>query len=163
MYRAFREETVRQFDFLTVSRASGGLGLEVAVCADDPYTAAADMMTEVIEHNRLRVFSTAACGNPHPFLTDDENDMFRAVHDVFGHTATGQGFDPDGEEAAWLKHSTMYTPAARLAMTTETRGQNSVMVWHFNGRRFPEQKAALLPVCFSDLRTISHKAAARGR
>jgi hypothetical protein len=51
----------------------------------------------------------------------------------------------------WLHHSQMFSPLAQLALTTETRGQNS---WFNFGphaalpiieRPFAEQKATLLP------------------
>lgn len=53
------------------------------------------------------------------------NDIFRIVHDVFGHAKEGVGFGVNGEENAWQSHVLMYSPAAAMAMTTETRGQNS--------------------------------------
>ena len=101
----------------------GGLGITVRVVDEDPYPDAESMVADV-RQRRLKVWASSATGNPHPYLSDGENDMFRAVHDVFGHAAAGRGFDPHGEEAAWLKHSGMYSPLARRALTTETRGQN---------------------------------------
>jgi hypothetical protein len=53
------------------------------------------------------------------------NDIFRAVHDYFGHIKEGVGFRANGEENAWRAHSAMYSDEARKAMTSETRGQNS--------------------------------------
>ena len=53
------------------------------------------------------------------------NDVFRIVHDMFGHFRTGNGFRAEGEENAWRSHAAMYSPLARGAMTSETRGQNS--------------------------------------
>jgi len=53
------------------------------------------------------------------------NDVFRIVHDQFGHFKEGNGFRADGEENAWRSHVAMYSPLARGAMTSETRGQNS--------------------------------------
>jgi hypothetical protein len=53
------------------------------------------------------------------------NDLFRFVHDFFGHTQRGNGFGAKGEENAWDVQARMYSPEARRAMTTETRGQNS--------------------------------------
>jgi hypothetical protein len=53
------------------------------------------------------------------------NDVFRIVHDYFGHFKEGNGFRAEGEENAWRSHSAMYSPLARRAMTSETRGQNS--------------------------------------
>lgn len=53
------------------------------------------------------------------------NDLFRIVHDYFGHIKEGVLFDPDGEENAWRGHATMYTRDALGAMTSELRGQNN--------------------------------------
>ncbi|MFI5912361.1 hypothetical protein [Dactylosporangium sp. NPDC051541] len=147
-YRALRAETAAQFEFLTRPRARGGLGVDVRVEPADPYPDAVAMMADLLDRGRLRVYSTAAGGNPHPYLSADDNDMFRAVHDAFGHAATGRGFDRHGEEAAWRKHATMYSPLARPAMTTETRGQTCTFIYHFQGARFPEQKMFLLPARF---------------
>jgi hypothetical protein len=154
-YEAFRQETARQFDYLTRPVSAGGVGLVVQVSRVDPYTDADAMLRDIRDHGRLQVWATSECGNPHPFLTNTENDLFRAVHDAFGHGATGRGFDPGGEEAAWLKHSQMYTPLARRAVTTETRGQNSALVYYGDGRHFPRQKVCLLPPEFADPRSIT--------
>jgi hypothetical protein len=128
------EETKRQYDFMTKPRRKGGLGIDFQVTKEDPYTKPsadgmrdvpdpAAMMRDVRDNNRIKVFSTATTGE-HPYFTDDENDMFRGVHDFFGHAATGRGFDQSGEDAAYLSHASMFSPTARLAMATETRGQN---------------------------------------
>ena len=53
------------------------------------------------------------------------NDLFRAVHDAFGHGLEGAGFRGRGEENAWQAHVRLYYGPAIEAMTTETRGQNS--------------------------------------
>ncbi|MDI1461089.1 hypothetical protein QEZ54_08945 [Catellatospora sp. KI3] len=153
-YAAFCAETVRQFHFLVGRPANGGLGVAVRIVDADPYPDLESMVADLRER-RLKVFASAACGNPHPYLSDTENDMFRAVHDAFGHAASGRGFDADGEEAAWRKHCTMYSELARRAMTTETRGQSCVLFLHYRGSRFPEQKAVLLPRAFSDPRSVS--------
>ena len=153
-YAAFSRETLRQFHFLIGRPAYGGLGVEVRVIDDDPYPDVTFMLDD-LRRRRIRVFSSAACGNSHPYLSDGENDMFRAVHDVFGHAACGRGFDPDGEEAAWVKHCTMYSGLARHALTTETRGQTCALLFHYRGTRFPDQKAALLPRTFCDPRRVS--------
>lgn len=152
-YAAFSRETLRQYHFLIGRVEFGGLGVTVQVVDEDPYPDAGSMVADV-RRRRLRVWSSAASANPHPYLSDGENDMFRAVHDVFGHAASGRGFDRHGEEAAWLKHSMMYSPLARRAMTTETRGQNCAMIFRYGGGRFPEQKMALLPRTFSEPRLV---------
>lgn len=47
------------------------------------------------------------------------------MHDAFGHGIRGNSFGALGEEVAWGSHAQMYSPLARIAMTSETRGQNS--------------------------------------
>ena len=46
---------------------------------------------------------------------------------MLGHAIYGNQFGPKGEEIAWAIHQQMYSPLARLAMTAETRGQNSLV------------------------------------
>jgi hypothetical protein len=53
------------------------------------------------------------------------NDLFRAVHDAFGHGLEGAGFRARGEENAWQAHVRLFTGPAIGAITSETRGQNS--------------------------------------
>lgn len=53
------------------------------------------------------------------------HDVFRVVHDFFGHGLEGAGFGPRGEENAWQSHMRLYSASAVPAMTSETRGQNS--------------------------------------
>lgn len=53
------------------------------------------------------------------------NDLFRIVHDMFGHFKEGVGFRADGEDNAWRSHAAMFSKEALPAMTAETRGQNS--------------------------------------
>ena len=83
------------------------------------------------------------------------NDIFRIVHDYFGHIKYGHGFRADGEENAWRAHSAMYSPLARKAMTSETRGQNSWVNYGPYGEQnrkasaadtqYAPQKTGLLP------------------
>lgn len=135
-YVAFRNETVRQWEELSRT-------VKLTVSAQDPYADYAEMTADVTANGHLAVLSTATTGG-HPFLTDVENDMFRAVHDFHGHHSTGRDFSRHGEEAAWFRHSRMYSDLARLAMTSETRGQNSVFIWLNGGREFPEQKIMMM-------------------
>lgn len=117
--------------------------IRVEFTGEDPYGCASEMFADV-KTGRLRVWMTQP-SQSHPLLTMSQNDRFRAVHDYYGHFKTGRGFDRHGEEAAWVHHSQMFTGLGRRAMTTETRGQNSAFIWINGGRKFPEQKAVLLP------------------
>jgi hypothetical protein len=62
------------------------------------------------------------------------NDLFRGVHDILGHSAEGFQFGPRGEENAYRSHASMFSPLARQAMATETRGQNSWLNYGPNRR-----------------------------
>lgn len=93
------------------------------------YLDSSEAVRDMVLHNNLTVYRG---GDKHEFLNriDPEtglnsNEMFRAVHDAFGHGIRGNSFGPVGEEIAWGSHSQMYSPLARIAMTSETRGQNS--------------------------------------
>jgi hypothetical protein len=50
------------------------------------------------------------------------NDIFRIVHNSFGHAKEGLGFRSAGKENTWRGHATMYSPLARRALATELRG-----------------------------------------
>lgn len=83
------------------------------------------------------------------------NDLFRAVHDAFGHGLEGAGFRGRGEENAWQAHARLFTGTALHAMTSETRGQNSWLNYGPYGKEnenakvgdttFATQKIGLMP------------------
>lgn len=143
-YRAFADETRQQFAHLTAPQQAGGLGVRVEITDEDPYATHEEMVNDLATNRRLQVLGTHVTGS-HPFLSDEENDMFRATHDAFGHAAIGRGFSRHGEEAAFHSHSQMYSPAARRAMVSETRGQNSSFIYRNYGEHFPEQKLVDMP------------------
>jgi len=158
-YEVFANEIHQQWDF-AVAR---GMTFEPAPDGVDPYTTSFDMAQDVRDHRHLHFFQG---GEPHGFLSAVDphmgysiNDKFRAIHDYFGHCASGYGFGPRGEENAWHAHLHMFSHEARGAMTTETRGQNSYLNFgpqnYDDGgqyrnippaqRPFAPQKTALLP------------------
>lgn len=83
------------------------------------------------------------------------NDLFRAVHDAFGHGLEGAGFRAQGEENAWQAHVRLFHGPAVAAITTETRGQNSWLNYGPHGEKnqtagvedtvFADQKTGLMP------------------
>ena len=136
-YRAMIQETLDQYQAILKT----GLKVEFND-GSDPYGNPRNAILDVVENNHLYIFSTKdGFGSSdldvsdNPLLAETEfmfgdkpalaNDIFRVVHDYFGHIKEGVGFRADGEENAWRSHSAMYSPLARQAMTTETRGQNS--------------------------------------
>ena len=124
-YRQLAKETDEQFKQLPYNFSYHRKG------EGDYLGGSKDMMADVHGNKHLYVFQG---GDPHDFLNQmdkasglNENEKFRAVHDLLGHAIYGNQFGPKGEEAAWAIHQQMYSPLARLAMTSETRGQNSLV------------------------------------
>ena len=123
-YRQMAKETDDQFKVLPYNFSYHRAG-------EGNYNGAMDMASDVHGNKHLYVYQG---GDKHDFLNRvdpasglNENEKFRAVHDLLGHAIYGNQFGPKGEEMAWAIHSQMYSPLARLAMTSETRGQNSMV------------------------------------
>ena len=123
-YRQLAKETDAQFQALPYNFSYHRAG-------EGNYSSSKEMAADVHGNKHLYVFQG---GDPHDFLNRvdpstglNENEKFRAVHDLLGHAIFGNQFGPKGEETAWAIHSQMYSPLARLAMTAETRGQNSMV------------------------------------
>jgi len=151
-YRRLLEESKEQLDYIVNKE-----GIDVRFVDEDPYVLKnadgsprlnadgvtmpdSGAMKADLSNKVLKVYKTQG-DQAHPLWSNAENDIFRAVHDFFGHGASGRGFSAGGEEAAWLSHSKMYSAEARKAMTTETRGQNS---YYNKFGQFAPQKAGFL-------------------
>jgi hypothetical protein len=139
-YDAMIKETLAQYQEIKKT----GLKIELITGAD-PYGNPRNAILDVVNNNHLWVYPTTSgfggtesanvdiSGNPLLAPVDEKigdhqlvaNDVFRIVHDYFGHIKEGVGFRAEGEENAWQQHASMYSDLARPAMTTETRGQNS--------------------------------------
>lgn len=176
-YQALAQETIAQYQAVVDS------GLEVEfidfAAQGDPYAASPRLMTEdVRKNNHMWVFSTRdGFGSDvefdpidNPLLAETDfvisgkkalvNDLFRVVHDYFGHVKEGVGFRADGEENTWRSHSAMFSPLAQRALTTETRGQNSWVNYGPYGEQnrkadagsthYADQKVGLLPEWVSE-------------
>lgn len=144
-YDAFKKETKAQYDQLIAA------GYQfIPFHGEDPYgVVSANIHKAIKETKTLRVYGDAL---EHPLLTPEENWIFRAVHDTYGHAREGYQFGPKGENAAFLAHAQMYSEQALPAMALETRGQNSWVNYFgdhqslpLKERPFAEQKVGLLP------------------
>lgn len=139
-YEALAKETLAQYEEIIKD------GYDVEINNDEPYSSSEQMIEDLRENKRMKIFSTESGfgekpitqkqRDENPLLRDSGfkdkngktlliNDVFRFVHDFFGHAELGNGFGELGEENAWNVHARMFSPLARRAMTTETRGQNS--------------------------------------
>lgn len=149
-YKQLEKETVDQFKALPVKMSFHDGSLN--------YKDSNEMLRDIIGHNHLTVFRG---GDKHEFLNKvdpqtglNSNEMFRAVHDYFGHAVKGNPFGAKGEEIAWASHEQMFSPLAKIAMTTETRGQNSFV-------NYTPINAELVSQ-MEDLRRMQREALSRG-
>lgn len=169
-YQALIDETGDQYKQLK----DNGLQIEkIPAGSPNPYKNSQAMLHDVQKNNHIWYFPTeggfgsdaAKDFSDHPLMQPTEhttsdgepmvaNDVFRVVHDIYGHAKEGNTFGPRGEENAWLQHKQMYSPEAQKAMTTETRGQNSWVNYGPFGEAnranpaattYADQKAGLLP------------------
>jgi len=170
-YKALTDETAAQW------KAMIGSGLKVEAIPTgqaNPYKDSNDLIADVKDNNHIWYYPTTsgfgsggANASGHPLLADSgikdsngrpmlHNDVFRVVHDYFGHVKDGNSFRPAGEENAWRSHSAMFSPLAARAMTAETRGQTSWVYYgpygeqnrnakDESGVHFADQKVGLLP------------------
>lgn len=159
-YTALEEAVMDQYREMKAS------GMDIVFSEDDPYADSASMLADVRDNNRLATFADAGATLPvnHPMnkkvVIDGEelhlNDVFRAVHDYFGHVKSGDrgavvSFGPKGEWEAWRTHRLTLPQDSWPALWNETRGQNT---WtNYNGdnnslplrdRPFAEQKAGVV-------------------
>lgn len=137
---------------------------------DDPYAQSPYLsLIDLIENKRLGVFPTRdgfgtdeafdPANNPllapsgHKIDGEEAtmNDLFRAVHDFYGHSKSGVGFRAAGEENAYQTHAGMYSPEARAALASETRGQNSWLNYGPHGET--NQTASIDNTVFADQKT----------
>lgn len=177
-YADLIKQTRAQYDALV----EAGYSAYFADQTNDPYAGNPwNAMRDLRANQRMAVFPTAAGFGSNetfdpaenPLLADTGlvwgygspdgqpmkvlvNDLFRYVHDAFGHGLEGAGFRAQGEENAWQAHIRMFTGAAKGAITSETRGQNSWL--NFNEKSgeanrtakvedtvFADQKTGLMP------------------
>lgn len=175
-YASLKEDVRKQYKFLTEEK---GLRVERWTGKGEPYANSAAMVEDIAQNNHLFFLPTGTSMDAsHPLAEKlgtefvdsgggevSYNDMFRVVHDYFGHAAEGNQFGARGEEVAWRLHSHLFSKESLPALTTETRGQNSWVNFgpHMRdaegnlirkgqpgyveppGRPFAEQKATILP------------------
>lgn len=173
-YSALAKETMAQY------QAAKAAGFKAEFWhpgkQEDPYKASPRLAVEDVRNNHhMWVYPTYA-GYGSGEITDEDvkknpmlqgtgehwngipvtvNDVFRAIHDYYGHAKEGVGFRADGEENAWRAHASMFSPLARMAMTSETRGQNSWLNYGPHGEAnrgartedtvFAPQKVGIMP------------------
>lgn len=147
-YQILKEDTLDQYELLR----ENGVEIEPWLSEGQPYTSSAELSQQLHADNKLYVFLTAnghgqgsdteSVGRPdgHPMLEPSPvvsrgvtflyNDLFRAVHDAFGHAARGNRFTARGEFMASWDHMKMYRPECHPVLLSETVGQ---ICWFYFG------------------------------
>lgn len=138
-YDAMIEETLQQYDFIV----SKGLKVVRHIGKGEPYTNSEAMLKDLRDNNTLKFLpNDEAFGQDVTAVTDNiglqpsgrklddgyeltNSEVFRVVHDYFGHGILGNQFGAIGEENATLQHLDLYSDIAAPAVIYQTRGQNS--------------------------------------
>ena len=166
-YNDLINETAEQYNHIV--NTTGMKFSKMTPGQENPYKTSKALFDDIKNNNHMWYYPTESGfgsgdnqTSDHPLMQDVKvgentmkaNDMFRVVHDVFGHAKEGFSFGPEGEEKAWNHHMQMYSPSAQRALTSETRGQNSWVNFGPHGEQnrkdpantvYAEQKAGLLP------------------
>lgn len=179
-YEEFKAQVVDQYEALV----DAGYTFDLYSASSDPYDGNPwNAMRDLRENKHLSIFYTEAdtfgpeegnvdtSMNPllevYPFQQFDHvdgrkkvqvtyNDLFRGVHDAFGHGMEGAGFRAQGEENAFQAHIRLFTGTNALrAVAAETKGQNSWLNYGPYGEQnqnakvedtvFAPQKVGLMP------------------
>jgi hypothetical protein len=138
-YDALESETIHQYDFII----SKGLKVEKYYGEGEPYENSTAMLDDLRNNNTLKflpnenafgedinkVSDNRGLKPSGRFLEDNYeltvSEVFRVVHDYFGHGILGNQFGAIGEENATLQHLDLYSNLAAPAVIFQTRGQNS--------------------------------------
>jgi hypothetical protein len=149
-YALLRAENRRQFEAIE----DAGVRVEPWLGDGQPYQGSRHLYDSVRETGTLYVFLTREGHGParrrdprhrpaeptHPMRVPsgvvrggvefDHNDVFRAVHDMFGHVMSGNTMGPVGEFRATYCHLAMYSAAVHPVLFSE---QVSQICWFFYG------------------------------
>jgi hypothetical protein len=139
-YEALMRDTNDQYEFII----NKGIKVIRHEGEGEPYANSKEMLAD-LEKGQLKFlpndvafgeegdsdkFSDNIALQASPFKLEDgyvmtNSEVFRVVHDYFGHGILGNQFGAIGEENATLQHAAMFSVEARPAMIAQTRGQNS--------------------------------------
>lgn len=138
-YKALENETLQQYSFIT----DKGLKVSRWLGEGEPYANSKEMLKDLKENKHLyflpnseafgkdgdEVDGRAGLKMTDVYLEDGYrmtlSEVFRVVHDYFGHGILGNQFGAVGEENATLQHLDLYSSKALPAVVFQTRGQNS--------------------------------------
>lgn len=145
-YDAMIAETISQYNYIT----SKGLKVEKFIGKGEPYKNSKDMLSDLSNNSTLKFLPNEEAFGSNVTKREDNiglqtsgiklsdgyemtnSEVFRVVHDYFGHGILGNQFGAIGEENATLQHLDLYSDIAAPAVIFQTRGQNSWV--NFSGK-----------------------------
>lgn len=145
-YDSLINETLAQYQHMI----DGGIIPKIYIGSKgkpEPYVSSGHMMNDVANNKSLKFLKTNLDDLPpdHPLaqpsgiILDGQelimNDVFRVVHDFYGHTPNGFQFGPKGEYNAFRSHANMYSDASISALANETLFQNAWVNYNKSMRR----------------------------
>ncbi len=130
-----------------------GIDVDPWLRPGQPYRDSADLVRKVRETGVIHVFLTRNGHGPapntgfHPMREPSgvvargvelrHNDLFRVVHDVFGHVMFGHSFGPAGELKAAYTQMALLSESARVVVFTEQVAQTC---WFFFGPHLRDEE-----------------------
>jgi hypothetical protein len=152
-YEALRRQSLELYE----SIVEGGIRIEPWKGPCQPYRSSAELREQVRQTGVLRLYLTRDGHGPagstgwHPLREPagitaggvelTHNDVFRVVHDVFGHVVVDNSFGPRGELQATRLHMHMYPPMSHPVLFTEQIGQ---ICWFFYGPHLRDARGELI-------------------
>lgn len=130
-YREIAKVNQRLFDLIPY---------KVEFTEEEGYLTAKEMREMVVATGTIKIY-TGWSG--HPFLTQEENSIGRAVHDVWAHMVCGCPFSFEGEYNAYLEQRKHYPEWTWGVLFAEIPAQTSA--YYFSGSFGYEQRAIEAP------------------
>lgn len=112
-WNELREYNYRKFDLILRD-------IKVQLSSENPYRCYKEMRDDINMNRTLKIY-TGNC--VHPLWSREDNYIFRAVHDYYGHYLNDQPFTFLGELRVFLAHIKDMTHKAQVALMTELIGE----------------------------------------
>jgi hypothetical protein len=119
---------------------------EVVFTTDDVYSSAREMRERVKAENKIYIYTE---WSGHPILTQEENNIGRAVHDTWSHLVCGCPFSWEGELTAYNEQKLYYPEWTWDVLFAEIVGQTSA--YYYVGNHNFDQRAIAAPKRWMEL------------
>lgn len=119
---------------------------EVIFTEKDPYESSKEMREHVQETGKVKIYTVS---NGHPFLSQESNNRFRAVHDVWSHCVCGCPFTFEGEYTAYIEQRKYYPKSVWNVLFSEIPAQTCA--YYYVGSFDFKQRAIESPIEWLDM------------